>query len=549
MKNKRYYEYFYSGLLLVTAVWILVHHSFPYPPSVLFLTLFAMHIATQWLNFSGKRVWITLTIPVVLLAVKLFNPAEVVWLVALAIIFGQLMLSYRWPVVLFNVSNLVIAAQAALLVYPKAAALYGPWWGYIAFFFIYFIVNWCCTQIYLFLQGQLDYNGLKTDFPITFVTQFFGAVLGLIAIYFYRLTDFISLLFIFIPILVVIGMMKYYLQAREANRQLSILYEMAQKLASSLRPEELLSELLVDCRKIIPFESAVCYLLADDGVTLYPYAQLGPAANLLKEQKLRLDWPAFQRFAGLDSPQHFPDSSKVWADSELPGEILACFRSLIVFPIRSSDKLLGVFAFGMGYPGGFPRESLRLMQVLAGQLGLSIARSNLYKEMEHMSITDGATGLFNQRYFFQQLQKEISRAQRYGNPLSLLIIDIDLFKTYNDKFGHVTGDKVLFELAQLIRQNVRSFDIVCRYGGEEFTVILPETGIEGAVVLAERLRAMVEKFPFTDAHETRTEPVTISIGAASYPAHASDPDGLIRAADMALYRAKELRNRVCRFAG
>lgn len=165
----------------------------------------------------------------------------------------------------------------------------------------------------------------------------------------------------------------------------------------------------------------------------------------------------------------------------------------------------------------------------------------LYK-VEYMAITDVLTGLYNRRRFHDVLGKEFERAKRYSTSLSLIFMDIDYFKSVNDIYGHLIGDKVLGDLASIILKSIREIDTAARYGGEEFTVILPSTAKEAALHVAERMRISIEKHVFQDMQE-RT--ITVSIGISGMPDKEIDTeDNLIRCADFALYRAKQTgRNR------
>ena len=157
-----------------------------------------------------------------------------------------------------------------------------------------------------------------------------------------------------------------------------------------------------------------------------------------------------------------------------------------------------------------------------------------------LSITDGLTELCNYRYFRELLAREVAMAKRYAHHVSLLMIDIDNFKEYNDAYGHLDGDKALRNIAKMLKASCRTVDIVARYGGEEFTILMPYTKKEGAVLAAERLRGFIEK--------AQAEPrLTISIGIASYPLDAEDENQLISAADQALYKAKAKKNMVCSY--
>jgi two-component system, cell cycle response regulator len=178
-------------------------------------------------------------------------------------------------------------------------------------------------------------------------------------------------------------------------------------------------------------------------------------------------------------------------------------------------------------------------------------------ELERLSVTDGLTGLFNRRYFNGRLSQEFQRAQRYTDPVSLMMLDIDHFKRVNDSHGHPFGDLVLKGTAELVRSTVRDPDICARYGGEEFAVILPKTHLAGALVVAERIwRELGEKSYAVGEKDSATgEPkqyrVTASIGLAFYPSKdITSPEHLVKFADEALYRAKrEGRNCICLYQG
>lgn len=164
--------------------------------------------------------------------------------------------------------------------------------------------------------------------------------------------------------------------------------------------------------------------------------------------------------------------------------------------------------------------------------------------LRKLAVTDGLTGLFNYRAFKRQLHLEISRSRRFGLPVSLLMMDIDHFKVYNDRFGHPNGDRVLKLFARLLYENVRDVDCLSRYGGEEFVLILPGTDKKSARIVAEKLRKLVEQFSFPLEKKLPEERVTMSVGVASYPQDTQDEEELIRSTDKALYKAKNTgRNR------
>jgi diguanylate cyclase (GGDEF)-like protein len=170
----------------------------------------------------------------------------------------------------------------------------------------------------------------------------------------------------------------------------------------------------------------------------------------------------------------------------------------------------------------------------------------LFVKAEKEAITDPLTELYNYRYFLLQLNREVSRAQRHKSVFSLIMIDIDFFKNYNDAYGHQTGDLILRRIAQAMLENTRNSDMVCRYGGEEFCIICPELSKEDAKKTAEKLRQIVQALELPKIKSVPTENLTISSGIASFPDDGSNAYQLIQNADKALYKAKESgRNQVC----
>lgn len=166
-------------------------------------------------------------------------------------------------------------------------------------------------------------------------------------------------------------------------------------------------------------------------------------------------------------------------------------------------------------------------------------------KIKKLSVIDELTGLYNRRYYNQRLSEEVVKALRYKDPLTLLVIDIDHFKHYNDHNGHAAGDVLLQELAAQMRKYFRRTDIICRYGGEEFAVIVPETNKGDAKALAEKFRKKVQEHPFKYRTTQPKRKITISIGLADVPSHATTPKALFEKADEALYQAKlKGRNRV-----
>jgi diguanylate cyclase (GGDEF)-like protein len=202
-----------------------------------------------------------------------------------------------------------------------------------------------------------------------------------------------------------------------------------------------------------------------------------------------------------------------------------------VFVLKSKEKKLGVLL----YKGLDPKDKEKFT-ILAHQFALALRRLKLYKDIETLAITDGLTGVYTRRYFIERFDEEIKRSALRKSNLSFLMIDADHFKAVNDQHGHLAGDQVLKEISNIIQENVREIDIVGRFGGEEFCVVLPDTDMEGSRLVAERIRKSAEK-RVIKAYDS-TLRVTLSIGLAIYPSDGKLLEELMDKADWALYRAK-----------
>jgi diguanylate cyclase (GGDEF)-like protein len=215
--------------------------------------------------------------------------------------------------------------------------------------------------------------------------------------------------------------------------------------------------------------------------------------------------------------------------------------------LGTEDDGLGRLLLHPPAGGSFDREAEQLAHWLAAQASIALENERLHRTVKRQAITDDLTQLANRRRFTETLALEVRRAERFGDPLALVLADLDDFKQINDRYGHGAGDEVLRRFADVLRENVRDFDLPVRFGGEEFAVLLPETGIEGGDRLARRLANALGRLRVPEVGGDRA-PVTASFGVASFP-EAGSADELLWAADRALYRAKaEGKNRVARAA-
>ncbi|MBU1853899.1 MAG: sensor domain-containing diguanylate cyclase, partial [Candidatus Omnitrophica bacterium] len=213
------------------------------------------------------------------------------------------------------------------------------------------------------------------------------------------------------------------------------------------------------------------------------------------------------------------------------------FRSAILCPLMERRKVMGIVRLEHSRPNNYTSEDLRLLDILCDLGTASLQNARLYKETLELAITDGLTRLYLRKFFLDRLKEELSRSLRSDLEFSFLMIDIDNFKNYNDKYGHTAGDIVLKTLSKVF-QGFSQNGIVARYGGEEFSMLLPETSKSSAKELANKIRKAVKK-EVIDLRRVKTN-VTVSIGLSSFPEDAKVPDELILKADERLYKAKRL---------
>lgn len=220
------------------------------------------------------------------------------------------------------------------------------------------------------------------------------------------------------------------------------------------------------------------------------------------------------------------------------------FRSIIATPLLSENKVIGVLRMDSPREFFYVQDDLRLLDIIANLGAVAIQNSMLYSRIQELAIKDSLTGLKVRRFFMERFHREVRRAARKREPLSLLILDIDHFKEYNDKYGHASGDLILKYLAETINVLLEEADVASRYGGEEIAILLWRKGKKEAILQAEKLRQMIKERPL--ALRNQETNITVSIGVSTYPEDAISEEELIRVADARLYKAKaEGRDRVC----
>lgn len=323
-----------------------------------------------------------------------------------------------------------------------------------------------------------------------------------------------------------------YSRERKRALQMEAIGAIARQATAVIKQEELLFQLCGAIGKYLPLHGVALLTSEQDGtLILRSYdgpikpaidtsQALRPAGNLgeqcLQQRRPRIVDPAQSVL--------YPE-----AGSEL------------LLPLISTGRELGVLVLATKNRGAFPHEEIGTLESVADICATAIQNAIYFQQVEQLAYYDGLTSIFNRRWFERRIAEEIDRATRYTSTLSVIMIDIDHFKRVNDEFGHLLGDEVLRSVSQLFVQALRKLDVCCRYGGEEFSIILPETAGSKAVLVAEKLRKLVADYEFPGIPRR----ITISAGVAAYPICGTTRDDLVGAADARLYAAKQAgRNRV-----
>ena len=323
--------------------------------------------------------------------------------------------------------------------------------------------------------------------------------------------------------------------------QLSTLYEVGKAISSELDFRKLQNMILEIVVKVIKAEKGSLMLIDDAEKALTIGVAIGLSEDITRDTRIEIG----ESVAGWVVKNKLPlFVTNVELDPEFQSIKKKNIKTgtLMCVPLIAKDKILGTLNVSRSEPESFSEKDFELFCNLANQAAIAIDNARLYR----YAVTDEMTRLYNHRYFQQRLDEEIQRADRYENHVSLIILDVDHFKSFNDTFGHPEGDRVLKTVASLIEKSVREIDIPARYGGEEFVVICPEKNGEGSLTPAERIRSAIENYDFRINGER--VPITVSLGVSCYPDAVKSKVDLIQKADFALYYSKQNgRNRATLF--
>jgi len=329
-------------------------------------------------------------------------------------------------------------------------------------------------------------------------------------------------------------------ELRKREQELALINRLAAVITSSLNMREVYDAFINELKDVVSIDWATIALIEGDQIRLEVIStEVGSAWQAGEKMQLKdtgTEWVARHKEALVE-----PDLIKARRFRTGEDHLKQGIRSIVYLPLLVKSEAIGSLIVASRKPNAYTPGQVRLLERLASQIAMPVENSRLYAKAEQMARVDEITGLFNRRHFNECIKKEIERHSRYSGIMSLILLDLDYFKAYNDMHGHTAGDKILEMMGRLVNKEIRSTDLAFRYGGDEFAVILPQSAIDDALVVAERVRRRI-------ANEMSKKNIRISasLGLAAWPDDGTTADELVNATDKALYQAKETGgNRTC----
>src|SRR5579863_10291570 len=320
---------------------------------------------------------------------------------------------------------------------------------------------------------------------------------------------------------------RLFAEEQRRSRQLAFLNNISRTAISSDDPVHLLDQIVEEIQKNFSFDHIGIGLLDYGTKEIEIKAEAGATAHAMGK-RVPLGIGILGRVART--------GERALVQNGVPGQIGAVLpesRSVLCIPVTYGETLLGALNIESRHESVFSPQDVLILNTLADLLATALHNAFVFQKLQQQSITDGLTGIKTRRFFWEALSAEWKRASRSGRPFSVVLIDLDKFKEVNDTMGHFEGDLVLARLGRLLEQKSRQSNVVARYGGDEFIILMPETGPEQAVVLAERLRQWIATDPMLSEHK-----ITGSFGVASFPTHGFSIEDIIRVADAGMYVSK-----------
>src|SRR6266436_2194718 len=320
---------------------------------------------------------------------------------------------------------------------------------------------------------------------------------------------------------------RLFAEEQRRSRQLAFLNSISKTAISSEDSEQMMADIVGHIQKNFSFDHIGIGLLDYSTKEIEIKAEAGITAQALGK-RIPLGVGILGRVARTGEAALVQTTSEAQLQGVLPGA-----RSVLCIPIAYGESLLGVLNVESQKEDAFLPQDRLIMNTLADLLATALHNAFVFQKLQQQSITDGLTGIKTRRFFFEALSSELKRASRSGRPISVVLMDLDKFKEVNDTKGHLEGDLVLARVGRLLEQKCRQSNVVARYGGDEFIILMPETGIEQAQILSERLRLWMATDSMLSEHR-----ISGSFGVASFPSHGFSVEDIVRVADQGMYISK-----------
>jgi diguanylate cyclase (GGDEF)-like protein/putative nucleotidyltransferase with HDIG domain len=321
---------------------------------------------------------------------------------------------------------------------------------------------------------------------------------------------------------------RLFKKEQRRSSHLALLNELGRKASSVLNPQELLPSICRQVRSAFGYDLARIEMLDPGRGELVVEAEAGYGAELMG-RRIRVG----EGLAGVAADSGEPVLANSVVKEPRYIALHPGIRSALSLPLKYREEMMGVLSLESREVYAFSQQDVLTLRTLADQLAIALHNARAYQVALEQAITDGLTGLKTHRFFMEALDREWRRSTRSGHIFSVIMMDLDRFKQVNDRHGHLEGDKVLAAVANLLNDRVRQSNVVARYGGDEFAIMMPDTRTDQAEILAERLRANIESDRYLAAHG-----VTASFGISSFPVHGPTQEEILRVADSGMYLAK-----------
>ena len=327
----------------------------------------------------------------------------------------------------------------------------------------------------------------------------------------------------------------YVEQIKKANREVFTLYSLAREFSGALDLDQTLSLFTEKIREFVPFDTCVVYLMDEE--TEYATAAYVDGRNgaVLEGSRVKVGEGSTGYVLKKAKPIQNADPASDFGEAH--SEIGASYRAMASMPLMADEKLIGAVSLYSFDRAGYQDEHLRILETVSRIAADAVSKSLQHAETENIALTDPMTGLPNARSLQIHFDRELKRAGRNGTSFQMLVLDLDGFKAVNDTFGHKVGDRMLKEISRVIGGELREYDFLARYGGDEFVAIIPETGCDAVADLSRRIEKAVNSFVLPVGEDTFAK-VGVSLGAASYPNYGETFDQLVMSADKAMYLTK-----------